>query len=191
MIDINNRLRKEVVIYGKYKRVKYVYKCLDCPKEILKTHWEELNSSLQYCSKCVVKHRVRIKDACKFDKEGNKHCKECDKYLPVNKFIKRGYKNGFSTRCSKCHNLKQFGINTNDFDKLVVLQKNKCAICNNPELANDKNKDVIRSLAVDHDHVSGKVRGLLCTNCNIMLGQAKDDIGILLKAVEYLEAHRE
>lgn len=39
---------------------------------------------------------------------------------------------------------------------------------------------------VDHDHETGKVRGLLCNSCNVMLGHSKDDVAILQKGIEYL-----
>ncbi len=46
-------------------------------------------------------------------------------------------------------------------------------------------------MSVDHDHATGKNRGLLCTNCNKVLGHAKDDVTILRRAIAYLEAHAE
>ena len=43
-----------------------------------------------------------------------------------------------------------------------------------------------RRLAVDHNHTTGKVRGLLCSNCNTLLGKAKDNVNILQAAIDYL-----
>jgi len=58
-------------------------------------------------------------------------------------------------------------------------QNKKCAICEE-DLSWDK-------IHVDHNHSTNKIRGLLCENCNRMLGMAHDDIGILIGAVNYLE----
>lgn len=122
-------------------------------------------------------------------KDGLKYCKACDRSLDVSLFMKKKSKisNLYSTICAKCHNLSAFGINTLDYESLVESQNNKCAICNNNEKAVDKRKNIERSLAVDHCHETGKIRGLLCTNCNIGLGQFKDSLYLLDKAKKYLE----
>ncbi len=82
---------------------------------------------------------------------------------------------------------KQFGISLADYERMLVEQNGKCAICGNPETGMRNGK--VRGLAVDHCHDSGKVRGLLCGNCNPMIGYAKDDINILSRAIDYLVAH--
>lgn len=70
----------------------------------------------------------------------------------------------------------------NDYDRLFSLQKGKCAICMQPQ-----NSSRNKALAVDHDHTTGKVRGLLCDTCNRALGLFKDDIFILSMSIEYLK----
>ncbi len=67
------------------------------------------------------------------------------------------------------------GLPLTDRDALLEKQKHKCAIC-----GDDK------KLCIDHDHGTGKVRGLLCTDCNLSLGRFKDNIDILSKAITYL-----
>ncbi len=59
--------------------------------------------------------------------------------------------------------------------QLEFDQDNRCALCNQK-----------KPLEIDHCHKTGKVRGLLCVNCNMFLGMANDDIEILKKAIEYL-----
>lgn len=68
-----------------------------------------------------------------------------------------------------------------DYLKLSKKQGNVCAICKKPE----KNK----RLATDHCHTKNKVRGLLCHNCNSLLGHAKDNIEILKLAIKYLKKY--
>ena len=75
--------------------------------------------------------------------------------------------------------LKKFGINYDQYNRILEDQNNVCAICNNL----DRNG---RSLAVDHCHTTNKVRGLLCTDCNTALGLFKDNKDLLSSAIMYL-----
>ena len=63
----------------------------------------------------------------------------------------------------------KFGITVDDYDRLLEGQGGVCALCHRPEIALHQNGRV-RRLAVDHDHVTGKVRGLLCYACNVRVG---------------------
>lgn len=82
------------------------------------------------------------------------------------------------------HRLKSdYGITQEDYADMWEAQDGKCAICGGV------NKDG-RLLLVDHDHKTGKVRGLLCHNCNVMLGNAKDKVEVLAAGIAYLEVHR-
>ena len=74
----------------------------------------------------------------------------------------------------------KYSISLETFSTLNEVQNGLCAICQ---------KEQKPRLAVDHDHVTGKVRGLLCNNCNWMLGSGKDNSTILKKGAEYLERH--
>ena len=78
-------------------------------------------------------------------------------------------------RTSRC---RSFGITSEDYDRMFSEQNGVCAICSNPPTK--------RSLHIDHCHKTGKVRGLLCYRCNIMLGSARDDIQILTNSLFYL-----
>ena len=73
---------------------------------------------------------------------------------------------------------RKYGITLKEYSKLLIAQNGTCAICGHPP--NGKH------LAVDHDHITGKVRGLLCDSCNPMLGYARDDRKILASAIDYL-----
>ena len=80
-----------------------------------------------------------------------------------------------------------FGITLEQYNNMVISQGGVCAICGKAETSYDKKAQAIKKLAVDHDHVTGKVRGLLCTNCNLMLGSAYDNIDTLKSAIIYLQ----
>lgn len=79
--------------------------------------------------------------------------------------------------------LNKYGLTVEAFETMLHEQKSACAICRRV-LGRGKN-----GLHIDHDHASGRVRGLLCRSCNHMLGNAMDDPAILLRAIEYLAVH--
>jgi hypothetical protein len=81
-------------------------------------------------------------------------------------------------------NLEQDG-----YDAMLQEQQGVCKVCKCPETT--KNKDGLTlPLSVDHDHTTGKVRGLLCRKCNIGIGSFGDSPDLLIRAAEYLSANR-
>jgi hypothetical protein len=76
-----------------------------------------------------------------------------------------------------------YGITLKDYEHLYILQNGVCAICRKPEGRKGK-----VFLVVDHDHETGKVRGLLCSNCNSGLGFFKDSLESLSSARQYLKS---
>jgi hypothetical protein len=125
---------------------------------------------------------------------------------PLTNFYKskRGpnfYWSGCKTCAAKCRNRLQrqkrkdpeynrhwklkykYGISLLEYKEILKNQGDKCALCEKPRLENKKD------FAVDHNHVTGRIRGLLCDSCNWGLGNFKCDSGIefLLKAIEYIK----
>jgi hypothetical protein len=81
-------------------------------------------------------------------------------------------------------NLKRrYGISIDDFDRMLATQDGHCGICRGT-LETDKTH-------VDHNHHTGKVRALLCANCNVVLGMAYESPTLLRRAAEYLELHND
>ena len=74
---------------------------------------------------------------------------------------------------------QRYALDTSSFARLLATQSNQCAICRSPEPG-----------CVDHCHVTGRVRGILCRSCNIALGQFRDDPRIVLAAAAYVEDAR-
>ena len=77
-------------------------------------------------------------------------------------------------------------ISIDDFNNLWESQSGKCPICKST-LRNPFMDKIGTQASVDHDHQTGIVRGLLCTKCNIGLGQFNDDIKLVEQAKIYLE----
>ena len=78
--------------------------------------------------------------------------------------------------------IKNYGINTDEYELMLDSQNNSCAICRGPKTNNRTNY-----FDVDHCHKSGKVRGLLCSKCNLGLGYFQDNKKLMLLAYNYLE----
>lgn len=111
--------------------------------------------------------------------EGERWCSGCQSFIPL--FYCSG------SRCKSCASSaahaksveEKYGITEERYQELFKQQKGRCAIC--------RNKPRTQRLAVDHDHKSGEVRGLLCKRCNHdLLGGGHDDFEILWRAISYL-----
>lgn len=84
---------------------------------------------------------------------------------------------------------RKYGISVEAQRAMLEAQGHLCAICRKPERGASQ-YGYPRLLHVDHDHLTGKVRGFLCGDCNNVLGRATDDPAILRAAADYLESHQ-
>jgi len=127
--------------------------------------------------------------------QGFMWCNSCKDWLLISEFGKaHSYcKQCYRNRSNANYDLdkqrtyllkKKFGITDEEYNKMLVDQNYCCYICQTHE---DK---LDRSLAVDHDHVTGKVRGLLCGNCNRFLGQINDSIETVERMLDYLRKNK-
>lgn len=133
-----------------------------------------------------------------------KTCTRCGNTKDAGAFYESNtLKSGYRSECKDCsrevskqypktseqikdsHLKSDYGITIEDYNKLFVAQEGKCLICRRHQ------SDLKRKLNVDHDHATGKVRGLLCNNCNSGLGHFKDDQKVMLLAIEYLVKSKE
>ena len=91
-----------------------------------------------------------------------------------------------SREASRQQNFKKYGITEQIYIEMMAEQNNVCSICGEPEtsLSNIGNS---KAMAIDHCHDTGRVRGLLCSNCNKALGLFKDNIDVMASAISYLK----
>ena len=90
----------------------------------------------------------------------------------------------------KNHDLRSnHGIMLEEYNRMLELQNNVCAICGEPETSKEVNRKV-KSLAVDHNHKTGKIRGLLCGKCNKAIGLLQDNTELLQSAINYLNRNK-
>lgn len=80
----------------------------------------------------------------------------------------------------------RFGINLQEYEEMFKAQGGVCAICKKPEESLHHITKEIKRLAVDHDHKTGKIRGLLCFRCNTFIGRCEDDVSFFSSIVAYL-----
>ena len=155
---------------------------------------------MKRCSKCRVE-----KDEGEFHKSAAtpdglyRYCKPCEKekarvrYLRTRDYVisrvktwnrehvaqrkkwKEQYRN---SDLYLARRVAKYDIRPDEYKQLREVQKNKCSICFRPFGEDTPN--------IDHDHNTGKVRGLLCTACNMALGGFGDSIELLSRAIEYL-----
>lgn len=146
---------------------------------------------------------------------GQKRCQHCKEIkTPAEFFADASYHDGLSRRCKPCaiaghdvwrlknmdkareHSKKwrrdnpeasrdhgrkaRYGIPAGTYEQMLAAQNGRCAICHT-NIPGGRGE-----FKIDHNHDTGKVRGLLCNNCNVGLGHFKSNEGFLLEAVEYL-----
>jgi len=170
----------------------YKYWCKSCMNIYSREHYQKNKEH-----KAMLSRLYRIKNKDKI----NAHVRE---YRNKKKLI--AIKNGQPTRQQKYyaktkedkHNhyelrkeiikdrniFRRYGITIEQRNKMIIDQNDRCAICNEL-LSNGK------FTHIDHNHETGKVRGILCSNCNSGIGMFKDNIEILASAIKYLKQTEE
>lgn len=91
---------------------------------------------------------------------------------------------GLRPICKSCHRnetiKRVYGLTSEDYDRMLVSQDGRCGIC--------RRRSLKRRLAIDHNHKTKAVRGLLCQRCNRALGSLGDNLENVMRFVRYLEA---
>lgn len=138
-----------------------------------------------------------------------KMCRKCGRKLPLSEFYlaKARKKYAYRNACKQCekeraaawrrdnrklwlqcmrrHSLKRdFGITPEQYEQMLTDQDGGCAICGGQNIANKR-------LAVDHNHVTGEVRGLLCHHCNAAIGHVEENVSRLLRMIAYIKEHEQ
>lgn len=85
--------------------------------------------------------------------------------------------------------LKRYGITVDEYEAMYRKQRGQCAVCKATAGGVKHGKPTL--LSIDHDHVTNKVRGLLCEKCNFAIGLMEDTPARLRQAAAYLEKHRD
>lgn len=136
-----------------------------------------------------------------------KTCTKCDQLKTLKEFSKnKNFADGHSYQCKECsavdHKWRsrqperrravkntylklQYGITIEQYEEMLIKQRGVCEICGLPERKNHSVYKVPMDLAVDHDHTTGKVRALLCSDCNMLLGRVESRPELMSKVILY------
>lgn len=142
-----------------------------------------------YCRSCRAQEK---RNAYNADPEKAKEQKRRS-YAKHKERLKKEQREYFATpegkaRARRIVSMSRYGITQEQYDSMRESQDYKCLICDTHETEVPKGNSASykTALHIDHCHSTGEIRGLLCTNCNTMLGKAKDNIVILQSAIFYL-----
>jgi hypothetical protein len=132
------------------------------------------------------------------DEVEQKHCSKCGEWKELGEFSKKKSRwDGLHGWCRACQAnryvlypalyreqqiKRKYGLGPEEYNELLLKQGGACAICGRALETEKPNK-----VHVDHDHITGKVRGILCENCNKGIGFLKDSIESLQRAIAYLK----
>lgn len=119
-------------------------------------------------------------------------CKLCMSIKEQSYYYKDGVKTTTRRLSQKNTQLKRlYGVTLEQVESIHTDQNNCCAICAKPVVVSGNSLTRADIGCVDHNHITGKVRGILCHSCNRALGLFKDSISILNSAQQYLEKYND
>ena len=118
-----------------------------------------------------------------------KTCNKCNTEKELTEFYYRKDTNSYRKECKECFSKQvarnKYQITDEQIDTMYKKADNKCQICHEQT---EHGSSKYRDLVIDHNHETGKVRGILCSWCNSALGHFKDDPKRLTNAIEYLKS---
>lgn len=126
------------------------------------------------CKACAREHQRKLRKERPYDTliPTSNPCVKCGS---TEKYKKGDCKPCFKKRVQVRYRLKKYGVTGETFDRMVEEQGGLCAICGEAKATH-----------LDHSHRTGKVRGILCMQCNAALGSFRDSEKHLMSAIEYL-----
>ncbi|MFJ1607538.1 endonuclease VII domain-containing protein [Streptomyces sp. NPDC088253] len=149
-------------------------RCRECVAEYSAAHYRRRREAVGKS----VRQRVDVPP-------GHKHCRTCGEIKPHSEWHRNATaSDGLSTRCKACraiqgregHLKRHYGMTEAERDGMVASQMGLCVICLKAP-----------AVHVDHCHETGRVRGVLCFNCNSAIGKLGDDPDAVRRAAAYLE----
>lgn len=175
----------------------YRSSCKPCVRATQQKHAQALQSRETYalpssatCTGCGLVKEITQFYIKKSSRKGYaSQCKTCqEKYWETDDYkqkhserAKQWYKTPRGKRVwLNSYYRRHFGITIEEYERLLSEQNSRCGICETEKCATGK------SFAVDHDHTTGRVRGLLCKKCNLALGFLEDDTSRMQRAINYM-----
>lgn len=140
---------------------------------------------MKQCKTCGETKEFSLFTKSRLAKDGHKNsCKSCVAFKKREAYRLKKEAGLYDPLANKDQMLKKiYGIDIDVYMSMLKKQNHCCAVCGTHETV------LSRKLAVDHNHTTGKIRGLLCHHCNTAIGLLKEDTSIFKDAVSYLEHH--
>ena len=162
-------------------------KCITCkkqkPAENFHHNKREKDGRQRYCKECVSQYRRKNKK--RIDEYHQKYKqKNKERIKEVNHQYKQKHREE-ANEYARQHRYDRYGMTQKEYNKIFEQQNGVCAICNQAETFGQYGKLI--PLAVDHNHETDKIRGLLCRNCNLGIGYFNDSPELLKEVINYLE----
>lgn len=152
------------------------------------THKNMRDGHLSACKMCVnAQGRAKYASWTPEEKESNRQRSQrwrhenADRHNETNRAAVRRRPEQYARTARTLHYKRRFGMTIDDYETMLADQGDACAICGSTEA-----KGYGKHFPIDHDHVTGEIRGLLCSKCNAGLGLFNDDPARLTAAVAYL-----
>ncbi|NUQ96740.1 MAG: recombination endonuclease VII [Streptomyces sp.] len=168
-------------------------RCVRCgehkPRAAFARKRSNLDGLQRHCRDCATRYHCHAPEPQRLGPKddvpaGHKRCRGCDEVRPHSEWHRKGA--GWASRCKACraaaapaqHLLRKYGLTEVERDELITSQGGVCCICLSAPATH-----------VDHCHKTGRVRGVLCFNCNSGLGLLRDDPEAMNRAADYLEGN--
>lgn len=185
---------KELSEFGNNKKTRDGLrgKCRQCVNEqhaklyqVKKKHYESGGYKIPDTKMCIHCKTVMAIDEFHINIDSkDRHdsvCRQCAKKKMGKWYIKnKGYTRNYGLR-------RRYGITSDEYNEILNLQNGVCKICKNKERVVDKRTNTIKALAVDHNHTTGRIRGLICQKCNTTISRVNESVELLRTMAKYLE----
>lgn len=166
-------------------------KCCGCDRRLpIEDFWRNRSTRdgrYDYCRACASEYKRMYRKGRRWSDEPRR-CPGCRETKPGSEWWRKAdyCKTCMAQRNRRAKILRVYGISIEQYDEMHRAQSGRCAICLTTKPGGFGGKH----LHIDHDHETGRVRGLLCSNCNSAIGKLKDDPGLLAAARDYLLQHK-
>ncbi|WP_030812714.1 endonuclease VII domain-containing protein [Streptomyces sp. NRRL F-2799] len=168
-------------------------RCVRCgeskPRAAFARKRSNLDGLQRHCRDCAASYHLHATDTHSRGEQdpvpsGHKRCRGCGEVKPHSEWHGKGGR--LASRCKSCraitrpaeHLKGKYGLTVAERDAMIAAQRGLCVICLNAP-----------AVHVDHCHKTGRVRGVLCFNCNSAIGKLGDDPEAVRRAAAYLEGN--
>jgi uncharacterized protein YaiL (DUF2058 family) len=179
------RVEQSITQFSKYRSAVdgLQSQCKEC-KHKYATSVEGRQVGLKYCRKYRAEHREASRESGRKYRENHLEERREASRLCARR-IRKERPQEVHAQARQSLLFTKYGMTVSDYDRMFEQQKGVCAICGKEQTHSPVHNGY---LCIDHDHVTGKNRGLLCRKCNIALGHVDDNVEVLEKMIAYIKA---